>query len=134
MDMSNDEQKIRELIDTWLSASAKGDVSQVLELMDEGVVFLVVGQPPMRGRDAFAKSFRALSQFRVEGTSDIQEIKVLGDWAYAWNYLTVTMTPISGGASMQQAGNVLSIFRKNTDGRWVLFRDANLLTKEAASN
>ena len=30
-------------------------------------------------------------------------------------------------------GNVLSILRKNPDGSWVLFRDANLLTQETTA-
>jgi len=39
--MLDDKQKIRELIDTWMRASAAGDVSQLLGLMDEDVVFLL---------------------------------------------------------------------------------------------
>jgi ketosteroid isomerase-like protein len=48
--------------------------------MAEDVVFLMPGQPPMRGRSAFAAGQAALRQFRIEATSDIQEIKVFGDW------------------------------------------------------
>jgi len=126
--MTNDEQQIRELVDKWLQASARGDLPQILELMDEDVVFLTGGHPPMRGRETFANSFRAaLAHFRIDGTSDIQEIRIFGDWAYCWNYLTVTMTPLAGGAPKRRSGNVLSVLRKQTDGTWVLFRDANLL-------
>jgi uncharacterized protein (TIGR02246 family) len=126
--MSKDEQEIRELIDEWLSATAKGDLPRVLELMDEDAVFLVSGQPPMRGREAFANSFRsAAAQFRIEGVSDIQEIRVLGEWAYCWNYLTLTLTPVKVGPPNRRSGNVLSIFRKQSDGAWVLVRDANLV-------
>ena len=64
---------------------------------------------------------------RVEGTSDIRELKVLGDRAYLRNHLTVTMTP-PGGAPVQRAGFTLTILRKQ-DGRWLLARDANLLTE-----
>jgi ketosteroid isomerase-like protein len=39
----------------------------------------------------------------------------------------VTATPTEGGDAMRRAGPVLSVFRKEPDGRWVLFRDANLL-------
>ena len=127
--MPNDEQLIRDVIDTWMGATAKGDVAEILKLMDEDAVFLVAGQPPMRGRDAFAAGFKkALEKFRLDATSDIQEIQVIGDWAYCWNYLTVNMTPIDkGGLPVRRSGNVLTIFRKNSGGNWVLFRDANLL-------
>ena len=131
--MPNDEQMIRGVIETWMRATAKGDTAAILKLMDEDAVFLVAGQPPMRGRDAFAAGFKkALEKFRLEATSDIQEIQVMGDWAYCWNHLTVTMTPIGtpidkGGSPVRRSGHVLTIFRKNSGGNWVLFRDANLL-------
>src|SRR5213593_1889853 len=98
--MPNDEQMIRDVIETWMRATAKGDVAEILKLMDEDAVFLVMGQPPMRGREAFAAGFKkALQKFRLEATSDIQEIQVMSAWAYCWNYLTVTMTPIDEGGS-----------------------------------
>lgn len=78
----NDEQQIRDLIDTWLRVSAKGDISQILLLMSEDVVFLTPGQPPMRGRDGFAASFAGWQgKFRLETECEIQEIQTNGDWA-----------------------------------------------------
>src|SRR2546428_14081492 len=52
--MQDDEQAIRQLVATWLSASKAGDTEKVLSLMADDVVFLIPGQPPMRGRAAFA--------------------------------------------------------------------------------
>lgn len=127
--MSNDEQTIRDLIATWHDATAAGDVQRILTLMSDDVVFLVAGQPPMRGREAFATGLRkALETFRIESNSDIQEINVNEDWAYVWNYLVVVMTPKAGGMPNRRTGNVLSVLRKEGDGGWVMFRDANLLT------
>ena len=68
-------------------------------------------------------------EFDIDGKSDIRELKVLGDWAYLRNYLTVTMTP-RGGEPMRRSGYALTILRKTSDGRWLLARDANLLTAE----
>jgi uncharacterized protein (TIGR02246 family) len=130
--MSNDEEMIREVIANWMSATARGDVSQILKLMDEDAVFLVAGQPPMRGRAAFALGLeKALSQFQIKSTSEVEEIKVNGDWAYCWNNLKVTMTPKSPGTAIRRSGYTLTIFRKDEEGNWLLFRDANLLTVDA---
>ncbi len=79
--MQDDEQTIRQLVATWLSASKAGDTEKVLSLMAEDVVFLVTGQPPMRGKSAFAAA-QSEQPFRIEGTSEIQEVKVFGEWAY----------------------------------------------------
>ena len=46
--MSNEEQEIRQLASTWMTASKAGDVETVLSLMADDVVFLMAGRPPMR--------------------------------------------------------------------------------------
>jgi len=124
--MQNDEHAIRDLIATWLKATRAGDTEKVLSLMSDEVVFLVCGQPPMRGKAAFAASLSALSQVTIDATSEIQEINVLGEWAYMWTHLSIVITPKNGGASMTRAGNTLSILQKQ-NGSWLMLRDANML-------
>ena len=128
--MTSDETAIRELVATWMSATKAGDLEIVLGLMSDDVVILVPGQAPMVGREAYAKAARPQSSAGTptfDGQSEIQELKVLGDWAYLWSRLTVAVTPAGGGKTTVRAGHTLSIFRKER-GRWVLARDANLLT------
>ena len=124
--MQDDERAIRQLLTTWLDASKAGDTGKVLSLMTEDAVFLVTGQPPMRGKAAFAASQAALKNVKIEATGEIQEIKVLGDWAYMWTRLSVVITPAGGAAPTKRAGNTLSILRRQADG-WVIARDANML-------
>ena len=126
--MSPDENAIRELIDTWLRASKAGDSEVVLSLMAEDVVFLQPGQPPMRGRASFAAAQKVISDVDIDASSEIQEIRILGDWAYCWNRLTVVVSPRNGGASIKRAGDVLSLLQKQS-GRWVIVRDANMLSR-----
>jgi uncharacterized protein (TIGR02246 family) len=126
--MQSDEQQIRELVTTWMAATKAGDVDTVMSLMADDVVFLVPGQPPMR-KDDFAAKARAQSgegSVKVDGTSEIQEIKILGDWAFMWAKLTVVATPPNGAPSMTRTGHTLSILKKQS-GKWALARDANLL-------
>jgi uncharacterized protein (TIGR02246 family) len=124
--MDRDEQAIRSLITTWMQATAAADLPRVLELMDDDVVFLGAGRPPMRGRNDFAAASKAM-QARVEGSADIQEVRVFGDWAYCWNQLTVTIHPVGGGTPTRLDGPALSILRRKPDGSWVVFRDANMV-------
>ena len=55
------------------------------------------------------------------------EIEVLGDWAWIRNHLEVSVTPPDNEAN-RRSGYTLTVLRKGTDGRWRLFRDANLLS------
>jgi len=98
----------------------------------EDVVFLTPGHPPMRGRDGFQTAFQAaLKRFRIDPVSEVQEIQIAGDLAYCWTYITVTMTPINGGAAARRSGDTLTILRKQAGGAWMIARDANMLTAAA---
>jgi len=79
------------------------------------------------GDEAFAAASQSIKNVRFEGSYDIRELKVLGDWAFLRNYLTLTVTP-PGGKPMRRAGWTLTILRK-TDGKWQLARDANLMSE-----
>jgi len=124
--MSGDEQAIRDLIRNWLEASKTGNVDAILQLMAEDVVFLQPGQPPMRGRTAFAAAQKSISGIDIDGRAEPQEIRVFGDWAYCWNYLAVEFKPRDGSPGGKRSGHVLSVLQKQ-HGRWVIVRDANML-------
>ena len=129
--MKSDEQAIRELVSTWLSASKSGDVETVLGLMSDDVVFMVPGREPF-GKEEFAAGSRAMQGVQIEGSSQIEELTVLGDWAWMRNRLRVVVTP-PGSQPIIRSGFTLTILRKQPDGRWVLTRDANLLALEKVS-
>lgn len=123
-----DEDQIRNLVETWMTATQAGDVDKVLSLMTDDVVFLVAGRSPMC-KTEFAEISRPTPgkpQPKLEGSSEIQEIVVSGDWASMWSKLSVTVTP-PGGEPILRSGHTLTVFRKE-NGRWLLARDANLLT------
>jgi len=128
----HDEDQIRALVSSWMSATREGDVEAVLRLMTDDVVFLVPGKPPMRRaefeRNAKAQAAGAAPKF--DGHSDIQEVKVSGDWAFMWSKLTVVASPRNGGSPSTRSGHTLTVFHKQ-GGRWLLARDANLLAPAA---
>jgi uncharacterized protein (TIGR02246 family) len=116
-------------VDTWLSASKAHDYPTVLSLMTDDVVFMVPGQKPF-GKAAFAAAVETQKQVQIEAQSDIQELQVLDDWAFLRNCLDITITP-PGGPAVRHTGYTLTILRKETDGRWLLARDANLMVPQA---
>jgi uncharacterized protein (TIGR02246 family) len=127
---ANDEAAIRQLVATWMAATKAGDTETVLGLMADDVVFLVPGQRPF-GKPEFAAAARSQSGSSVQfdASSEIREIKILGDWAFMLTNLTVKVSSGSDRAATR-AGNTLSILVKQ-DGRWLLARDANLLSPVA---
>lgn len=126
--MTSDEHAIRELIAKWMDATKTHDLDAVFGLMSDDVVFMVPGREPF-GKREFMTAWQNMRETRIDGTSQIRELEVLGDWAYLRGHLQVAMTS-PAGTTVRRAGYTLTILRKQPDGRWLLARDANLLTEQ----
>jgi ketosteroid isomerase-like protein len=56
-------------------------------------------------------------------------VEKCGDTAWCRTHLAIAITPPQGKA-VRRSGYTLSVLRKSGNGKWQLFRDANLLTPE----
>lgn len=124
--MTEDEGAIRELVETWMTASNAGDLATVFDLMADDVIFMIPGSEPF-GKDAFKAASESMSGMAMDGRAEVREIEVIGDWAWVRNHIEAAVTAL-GGEPVRRAGSTLSILRKRGDGRWRLFRDANLVS------
>jgi uncharacterized protein (TIGR02246 family) len=127
--MTDDERAVREMIDLWMSATKIGDLATVLSLMTDDVVFMVPGQEPF-GKEAFAARSEGMKGVEIDGRSEVQELQVLGDWAYMRNHILMTATFENSGKTIRRSGYTLSILRRGNDVKCRLSRDANLLATE----
>lgn len=125
-----DEQAIREFIETWLEASKKHDLTTMLSLLDDDVLFIVPGKEPF-GKKEFAATNQEMKDVSMEAAIDIKEIKVIGEWAWTRSFLKLTFKPL-GGDTTKLSGHILTIFRKAAEGKWVIYRDANFVKPESA--
>jgi uncharacterized protein (TIGR02246 family) len=128
--MTEDERAIRRLVDRWMTATKAGDVATVLSLMADDVVFMVPGREPF-GKEEFRAAADQQKGLAIDGSSEIVEVEVFGEWAFMRTRLTVTMTPQGSKDPVRRSGYTLTILRKDADGNWLLARDANLLTTDA---
>jgi uncharacterized protein (TIGR02246 family) len=126
MATSDDERAIRRLVDDWMAASKAHDAERVLSLMADDVLFTVPGQQPF-GKEAFRAMSEATKSVEMDGTAEVLELEIHGDWAVLRNYIDMTVMP-PNGAPMHRAGYTLSVLRKEPDGRWLLYRDANFVS------
>ena len=120
---------IREWLDQWLRASADGDSAKMLTMLTDDVVFLVPGQSPFGKKEFKAAWDGPMKDARVEANADLEECIVTGDVACTRTRLAVSIKMPDGQAS-RASGYTMSFFRRQIDGRWLLARDANLLTPE----
>ena len=129
--MGSDEQAIRAVHTSWIDAVNAGDLARLLSLMADDVVFLNPGRAPF-GRDGFPAGFTAgHQQSLIHCVSDLEEIVVAGEVAYTMCRDSLSVTPRAGGDTKRLAGNRITIYRKQPDGRWLLARDAHTLAPVA---
>jgi len=91
----------------------------------------VPGQQPF-GKAAFAamSSDAGAAKVEFDGRSEILEVNVIGDWAYLVSRLTVTTRQPGSAQTTVRSGHTLTVLTKRA-GKWLLHRDANLLTVQS---
>ncbi len=130
--MEPDERAIREVHVAWIDAVNAGDLPRLLTLMADDVVFLNPGRGPL-GRDEFPAGFSAAHQHsRIRCVSELEEVVIAGEIAYTRCRDSLSVIPRSGGETTELAGDRLTIYRKQPDGRWLLARDAHTLSPVAS--
>lgn len=73
-----------------------------------------------------------MSGMKIDSTYDIQEIGIIGEWAYMRNHIKMSITLPGQDARTKRSGYTLTLLRKEADGQWRLARDANLLAEDRA--
>jgi uncharacterized protein (TIGR02246 family) len=129
---TKDEEEIRALYAAWIDASRNQDVETLLQFVTEDAVFLAPGQPPIRGKAGVKDVFgRAFGRYAAEQSFAIEELQILGDWAFCWGVDSTVMRPLGGGEEVRARGMGLSLLRKGADGAWRFARGINNMTREA---
>ena len=126
--MGSNEQEIRTLHSSWMDAVNRGDLARLLSQVADDVVFLGPSQAPF-GRDEFSSKFLAAHQeMRICCTSELEEVFVLGEVAYTRSRDALSMTRRQGGNAAKYAGHRLTVYRKQSDDRWLLSRDIHTVS------
>jgi uncharacterized protein (TIGR02246 family) len=130
--MTDNERQIRELVESWIAASKAGDVPSLLQLMTDDVIFMTPGRPPF-GKAEFAADAESAKGMTVDPRAEIQELEIVGSRAFVRSRIEAVLTA-PGDSPQRLSGYAMSVLRKETDGRWRIARDANLVAPERADD
>ena len=110
---------------TYCSALKAGDADTWITLWDENGVQLPPGAPVVVGRKNIEKAVRGGLQAVtfVDFTIDLAETETAGDLGFARGTYAATMKPQAGGPESSINGKYLTIFKRQTDGSWKIYRD-----------
>jgi uncharacterized protein (TIGR02246 family) len=120
--LAGDAEDIAAIWDAYEAARVAGDADAWLALWDEGGVQMPPGMQA-RGLDVLTvgvpKAFAAMPASAME-ISPVQTL-VMGDWAFSRGTYTADLT--SGGNEVHVDGKFMTIFRRQDDGSWKIYRD-----------
>ena len=100
------------------------DLDGMMSQWTGDIVLLPPAGPIQRGRNAIAEASRGVgnSVEILEYVLEIQEVKVLGDYAYQWGTYRYRMRSRTGGEPIRTGGKLMRILQRQPDGSWKIFR------------
>jgi uncharacterized protein (TIGR02246 family) len=121
----SDDEAIRDTIHGWLEATKHGDTKTLADMLDDDMLFVVKGAPPFGKKEFLAGGQGAPHRF--EAKVEIPEVTVHGDWALTRVNLEIEMAQTPGAEPLRLAGPTMTVWRRTPDGRWTIWRDANMV-------
>ena len=109
-----------------IKATEAGDVKTLRSILSDDAVILAPGAPPLAGREIHDKNFKAREQSGsanqiLHYQVDLDEVKVLGDFAYEWGSITSVLRDKVTGKITELHYNIMRILRKE-NGQWKVYR------------
>jgi len=110
--------------DTHVAALNAGDAHGWAALFTDDGVQMPPNMPANTGRTAIEGwSTGFLGMFAVRFALSVDEVRILGEWAFERGTYTITLNPKPEGPTMQDAGKYITIYRKHPGAGWRMARD-----------
>ena len=121
--LSPDQKAISEVLVKYAECVEKGDAEAWISLWDADGVQLAPGAPMSVGRAEIWKNNKDGFGGGEMKFNIVQQENVVSGWyGYIRGVYDYVFTP-KGGASMSFKGKYLTVFKKQFDGTWLIYRD-----------
>ena len=117
---------VEEIFATYSATTMNKDVEGWMALWDEDGIKMVPNLASIHGKSAIRelKHKKSQSPNDLEMTIKVEDTQLSGDFGFAHGTYFVSMTPKAGGAAKSIEGKYLTIFKKQADGSWKIYRDS----------
>jgi uncharacterized protein (TIGR02246 family) len=107
-----------------IAALNTGDAEAwVAQFTDDGVQ-MPPNAPANVGRTMIRSWSEAfLAQFRLQFALALDEVRVLGEWAFERGSYTISLHPKAGGPPMQDIGKYITVYQRKPGDTWRMARD-----------
>jgi len=119
-------QAIEQANAKFVDAITRGDSTGIVANYADDAVLMFPGEPAWRGRGEIGANGAKLIQSAKfsEMKFTTASVDVAGDYAIETGSFEWTVTP-KGGKPMPDKGKYLTVWKKQADGSWKIYRDIN---------
>jgi ketosteroid isomerase-like protein len=122
--MEADVAAIDKIWEGYTAGVNTGNANLWLSLWDENGIRLAPDAPAAHGKAQILPGIqKAFGAFNLKVDIKAEEIVILGDWAFSSGTFTRRMAPKAGGPEIFFDGKFLTLFKRQPDGSWKIFRD-----------
>jgi uncharacterized protein (TIGR02246 family) len=108
----------------YSAAAAAGDIDRMLAGYADDAISMPPDMPPRAGIDAMRASMQEyVDLYTFELTTEVEEVQVAGDIAYALASWSEILTPKGEGEVTEMQGKWIVIFQRQPDGSWKNWRE-----------
>jgi ketosteroid isomerase-like protein len=124
-DVDSFEDYVMQTLETYSELVNAGNVNDWIELWDANGVQLPPGAPAFEGKSAIIDSISGayavvdFTEFKIVN----EEVEVDGNLGFARGNYSYVGIPTDGSDSMLFEGKYLTIFKRQSDGTWKIYRD-----------
>ncbi len=120
IDKKAEGEKVMQISKEWSEVASSGDVEKTVSYWADNAVMIAAGQPPLDGKQAIRQmveeSFK-IPGFRISWQPQSVEVSESGDMAYLIENSQVAFKD-STGNTITQNNKAVSIWKKQSDGKW----------------
>ncbi|MFX0202663.1 MAG: YybH family protein [Candidatus Hodarchaeota archaeon] len=119
-DVAVETAAIKKTIQAYVDARNSKDLTSWANTMAEDVVFQLPNRPQLNGKDAVVNWAKEVFSHpgKVKLDVQIEEVQVLGSWAFVLGRYTSVSIPEQGESTTERHGKFINIFRRESTGDW----------------
>jgi uncharacterized protein (TIGR02246 family) len=125
VDAPADVAAIKAMSTAWGQAQTAGDAAALSDQYADDAVRLDPNAPMKMGKEAIHSALRAyFGQYRDEAVDVAEDVRVIGDLAFARGTYVAKSTPkVPGAAVVDDKGKWVDVYQRQPDGAWKMIVD-----------
>jgi len=122
-DTSADAATVRATVEKFVAAWNKGDAAAYSSMIAQDAILMGQDEPVLQGRDAVAaRMAQDYDVTKVQQTTTVDEVIVMGDHAYARGTWSMNPTAAAGADTKPTSGKWSVLYQRGADGTWLASR------------